>query len=70
MREVDVKKVTEAVAKCCMDSCYYLPEGVLARLKAGQKTEVSPLGRQVLGTIIENAELAKKKAVPCARILV
>jgi fumarate hydratase subunit alpha len=64
MREIDVKRVTEAVAKCCIDSCYYLPEGVLAKLKAGQKTEVSSLGRQVLGTIIENAELAKKKSVP------
>jgi fumarate hydratase subunit alpha len=64
MREVDVKKVTETVAKCCMDSCYYLPEGVLKKLQAGQKNEVSPLGRQVLGTIIENAELAKKKSVP------
>ena len=64
MRELDVKKITEAVAKCCMDSCYYLPERVLAKLKANQKTEVSPLGRQVLGTIIENAELARKKAVP------
>lgn len=64
MRDVKVQKITEAVAKCCMDSCYYLPEGVLARLRSGQKSEASPLGRQVLGTIIENAELAKKKSVP------
>lgn len=64
MREINVKQVTAAVAKCCIDSCYYLPDGVLAKLKAGQTTEVSPLGRQVLGTIIENAELAKRKSVP------
>lgn len=64
MREINVKQVTDAVAECCIDSCYYLPEGVLAKLKAGQTTEVSPLGRQVLGTIIENAELAQRKSVP------
>lgn len=64
MREIDVKEVVEAVAKCCIDSCYYLPEGVLAKLKAAEKTEASPLGKEVLKTIIENAELAKKKAVP------
>lgn len=64
MREIDVKEVAGAVAKCCIDSCYYLPEGVLAKLKVAKETEESPLGKEVLNTIIENAELATKKAVP------
>ena len=64
MRELDVKEITAAVAKLCCDACYYLPEDLLARFKECQKVEESPLGQEILGTIIENAELAKAKDVP------
>ncbi len=64
MREINVSEVTKAVSKLCMDSCYYLPEELLAKFKSAVTEEESPLGREILGTIIENAELAKRKAVP------
>ena len=64
MRELDVREITAAVAKLCCDACYYLPEDLLARFKECQKVEESPLGQEILGTIIENAELAKAKDVP------
>jgi fumarate hydratase subunit alpha len=44
--------------------CYYLPEGVLAKLKAGQKTEVSPLGRQVWVRSLKMRNWLREKAVP------
>lgn len=64
MREINVSEVTKTVSKLCMDSCYYLPEELLAKFKSAVTEEESPLGREILGTIIENAELAKRKAVP------
>lgn len=64
MREINVSEITKVVSKLCMDSCYYLPEEMLAKLKGAINTEESPLGREILGTIVENAELAKRKAVP------
>jgi fumarate hydratase subunit alpha len=64
MREINVSEVTKTVSKLCMDSCYYLPEELLAKFKSAVDEEESPLGREILGTIIENAELAKRKAVP------
>ena len=64
MRDIDVKEVTRAVAECCIDSCNNLPVGVLKKLEAARKEEISPLGCQVLDTIIENAKLANKKQVP------
>lgn len=64
MREIDVKQVTEAVAKLCKDSCYYLPEELLVFYKEAVNREESPLGKEILNTIIENAELAKSKDVP------
>lgn len=64
MREINVSEVTKTVSKLCMDSCYYLPEELLAKFKSAVVEEESPLGREILGTIIENAELAKRKDVP------
>lgn len=64
MREINVSEVTSTIAKLCMDSCYYLPEAVKAKIKAAAATEESPLGKEILNTLIENYELAQKKAVP------
>ena len=64
MREIDVKQITEAVAACCIDSCNNLPVGVLQKLEEARQSEISPLGCQVLDTIIDNARLSHKKQVP------
>ena len=64
MREINVREVTEVVSKLCMDSCYYLPEELLSKLQDSIATEESPLGKEVLQTIVSNAELAREKAVP------
>lgn len=64
MREIKVSEVTEVIAKLCMDACYYLPQEMMDKLKNAINTEESPLGREILSTLVENFELAKKKAVP------
>lgn len=64
MRTIDVKEITAAVSKLCKDSCYYLPEEMLAALETAVGTEESPLGKEILGTIIENAKLAKATDSP------
>ena len=64
MRELEVQQVTETVARLCKEACYYLPEAVKAKIKAALKTEESPLGREILNTLVENYELAAKKDVP------
>lgn len=64
MREIKVQEITAAVSKLSKDSCYYLPEELLEKLKASIVTEESPLGQEILTTIVENAELAKAKDVP------
>ena len=64
MRDINVSEVTSTIAKLCMDSCYYLPEAVKAKIRAAAETEESPLGKEILNTLIENFELSQKKAVP------
>lgn len=64
MREIEVAKISETIAKMCMDSCYYLPEGVQKKIKNAILTEESPLGKEILTTLVKNFELAEQKAVP------
>lgn len=64
MREINVQTITDTVARLCKESCYYLPEAVKAKIKAAMETEESPLGREILSTLVENYELAAKKDVP------
>lgn len=64
MREINVSKVTEVIAKLCIDSCCFLPEEVKAKVRECMVTEESPLGREIFATLVENFELAQKKVVP------
>ncbi|MEG0797861.1 MAG: fumarate hydratase [Acidaminococcaceae bacterium] len=64
MRTIDVQEVTVAVGKLCKDACYYLPEEMLAKLQAAIGTEESPLGQEILTTLVENAQLAKRTNSP------
>jgi fumarate hydratase subunit alpha len=64
MRELDVKNITEAVKKLCMDANYYLGEDVIQRIQECQNKEESPTGKEVIQKILENAEIARTEQVP------
>lgn len=64
MRELQAKEITSAVKRLCMEANYYLGEDVLNAVKEGLKKEESPLGKDILQQIIENAEIAAKEEVP------
>ncbi|MDO8567107.1 MAG: fumarate hydratase [Dehalococcoidales bacterium] len=61
---MEASLITEAVAGLCQEANYVLGEDVLAALKQAQKSEKSPLGREVLGQILENSGIAVKEHVP------
>lgn len=58
MREIQVNRITEEVARLCWDANFSLPEDVFDALKQALNTEESPIGKQALEQIIENAKLA------------
>lgn len=64
MRTIRTAEITEAVAQMCKEAAYYLPEDVYAALKKGRETEKSPVGRDVLDQIIQNAEIARAEDRP------
>ena len=64
MREIDAKKVTETVARLFQEANFFLGDDVFNSLKQAVKEEESPLGRQVLEQILENADIAAKEHIP------
>ncbi|MFC2009124.1 fumarate hydratase [Chloroflexota bacterium] len=64
MREINVAQVSDAVARLFEHSCHYLPEDVLDALKRAREQEESPVSREVLDRMLENAELAGTEQIP------
>ncbi|HQF52012.1 MAG TPA: fumarate hydratase [Thermoleophilia bacterium] len=64
MRELDVAAVTAAVRDLCITANYDLPVDVYEALKAAQEVEESPVGREVLAQLVENADIAAADRVP------
>jgi fumarate hydratase subunit alpha len=64
MRELDVAAVTAAVKDLCITANYDLPRDVYDALRAARETEQSPVGREVLGQLVENADIAARDRVP------
>ena len=64
MREIDCKQIIETVSRLFQEACHYLPEDVLAALKRARENEKSPVGREILDRILENAEIAGKGEIP------
>jgi fumarate hydratase subunit alpha len=64
VKEIHASQITETVARLCQDATHNLPEDVVAALRRAESTEESPLARQVLQEILDNAELARREMLP------
>ncbi len=64
MREIETSLITETIAWLCQEANFELGEDVLAALKQAQKTEPSPLGRETLSQLLENARIAREERRP------
>jgi fumarate hydratase subunit alpha len=64
VREIQTDQITSAVAQLCIESNYYLGQDVLDALHTARENEVSPVGREVLDQILENARIADEQQMP------
>ena len=64
MRNVNVSEITESIKKLSMDANYYLGKDVIAAIDKARGTEESPLGKEILNQILENAEIAQGDKMP------
>ncbi|MBR1675203.1 MAG: fumarate hydratase [Eubacterium sp.] len=64
MKEISVELITEEVAKLCVKANLYLSDDVKERITDSETKEKSPLGKQVIGQLIENMEIAGSSQIP------
>lgn len=64
MREIKAQEVTKTVFRLFQEANFYLTEDVLSAIKNAREKEESPVARDVLDRIIENADIAAKEKIP------
>jgi len=64
MRTISLHKVSEAVERMCIDANFTLDPAFLRGLERATQNERSPIGREILFQIIENAEIASDERIP------
>jgi fumarate hydratase subunit alpha len=64
MRQINAEKIVNSVERICADANYNLGEDLITSLKNALEKEESPLGKEVIMQILENAEIGRKEHVP------
>lgn len=64
MRQLDAKKVTDCVARLCIESNRILPPDVEQALRCAQITEPWPAAREILGDLARNLDIARERELP------
>ncbi|MDY4007120.1 MAG: fumarate hydratase [Fusobacterium varium] len=64
MKELDLRKVTDEVERMCIEANYFIGKDVLDKIKEAYAKEESEVGKNILGQIIENDEIAANEQVP------
>ncbi|MBD5539503.1 MAG: fumarate hydratase [Desulfovibrio sp.] len=64
MREIPAEAITAAVAKLAVQACCDLPKEMKAALEKAKAGEPSPVGRDILEQLLENADIAEREQVP------
>ncbi len=64
INKIDVKRITDVVAKLLIDANKTLPQCVTERICNACKVENNQLGREILNDLIKNTEAAKELNIP------
>lgn len=64
MRTINTELITQQVKEMCMDVNIHLSKDVKCTIEEAEKKEESPLGKQILGQLEENMEIASNTKIP------
>lgn len=64
IREIDVSLIKRSVSDLCIEANCYLGIDVLNKLQEAKATEKTPVGREILDQLLQNAEIAKNEEIP------
>lgn len=64
MRILNVSVVTQNIREMCIEANHFLSEDMNCAMRAAAETEGAPLGRQILGQLQENLQIAGQDMIP------
>ena len=64
MRTVQVSEITENIKEMCIEANHYLSKDMEAVMERAAETEEAPLGKQILGQLRENLDIAARDMIP------
>jgi fumarate hydratase subunit alpha len=64
VREIDARQVIDAVEALCIEANYVVREDIKDALRRGMASEDAEVSRDVLGQLLENAEIASEGELP------
>ncbi len=67
MRVIETKQVISIVRDLAIEACCNLKGDLIDALEKAFKDEESPMGKEIISTLLENAEYARKEQVPCCQ---
>jgi len=64
MRTISFDTISEQTKRLCIEATYNLSENMVKRFESAKQAEVSPLGKEVLQQLIDNARVAREEEYP------
>lgn len=64
MRTLNVREITAGIKEMCIEANHFLTEDMKCAMQHAAETEEAPLGRQILGQLQENLEIAGRDRIP------
>jgi fumarate hydratase subunit alpha len=64
VREIDAREIIATVARLFCEANFYLTDDVLSAIRKAALSEESPVAKEVLEKIIENADIAAREKIP------
>lgn len=64
MRSINVSEVTDALKDMCIEANHFLSEDMICALNNAKDSEKAPLGKQIIGQLQENLQIAGEDMIP------
>lgn len=64
MRTVNTTEVTAALKEMCIEANHFLSKDMICALNNAKETEKAPLGKQIIGQLQENLQIAGEDMIP------
>lgn len=64
MKKIEARQITELIERLCIEACCVITDDIKNKFTSCLQTEKSTLGKQIIGTLLENAEIAREERSP------